>query len=49
MKKIKAYIVWIILLVLSLALLTLAFTGRLAIATSIAFVPDNVAVIQQPS
>lgn len=48
MKKVQAYVTWIIFVILAMMLLALGFTGRLGILASIAFVPDNVATIQTP-
>jgi len=41
----KSYIYWTLLFFGSLVLLTMSITGRLAIATAIAILPDDVAVV----
>jgi hypothetical protein len=41
----KAYAYWFLLFVLSIIVLVLSLTGRLAIGTAIAVLPDDVAVV----
>lgn len=46
MDKIKAYLTWLVILMMTLIFLELAATGRLGLLVSVAFLPDNVAVVK---
>lgn len=46
MDKVSEYSFWLLYFILALILLILSVTGRLGVFLSIAFVPDNVALVQ---